>query len=146
MATALTCTMSGPAQVRAGEPVEVVFQLSNPTAGTVRVLDWHTPLEGVLNTIFDVSRDGTSLDYRGPMAKRAPPTADSYRTLSPGMSVEGKVDVARFYDLQAPGTYHIAFRGPLMDVARDGEPVPAPSGQYRPVEVQCPVVEVTVTP
>ncbi|WIG99346.1 protease [Myxococcus sp. SDU36] len=146
MTTTLTCTLSGPAQVRAGEPVELVFELSNPTAQALRVLGWHTPLEGVLNQIFDVSRGGGSLDYRGPMAKRAPPTADSYLTLSPGTSVEGKVDVARYYDLQAPGTYRIAFRGPLMDVAREGEPVPAPNGGFRPVEVPCPVVEVTVTP
>ncbi|WP_237077714.1 protease [Myxococcus xanthus] len=146
MATTLTCTLSGPAQVRAGEPVELVFELSNPTAQSLRVLGWHTPLEGVRNKIFDVSRDGGALEYQGPMAKRGPPTAGSYVTLSPGTSVEGKVDIARFYDLQAPGTYRIAFRGPLMDVAREGEPVPAPNGGFRPAEVPCPVVEVTVTP
>lgn len=146
MATTLTCTLSGPARVRAGEPVELVFELSNPTVQSLRVLGWHTPLEGVRNKIFDVSRDGDSLEYRGPMAKRGPPTADSYVALSPGTSVEGRVDIARFYDLQAPGTYRIAFRGPLMDVAREGEPVPAPNGGFRPAEVPCPVVEVTVTP
>ncbi|MFP2956924.1 protease [Myxococcus sp. 1LA] len=146
MAKTLTCTLSGPAQVRAGDPVELTFELGNPTAQSLRVLAWHTPLEGVRNKIFDVSRDNTALEYQGPMAKRAPPTADSYVTLSPGTSLEGKVDIARFYDLQAPGTYRIAFRGPLMDVAREGETVPAPNGGFRPAEVPCPVVEVTVTP
>ncbi|AEI64664.1 extracellular protease domain-containing protein [Corallococcus macrosporus] len=144
--TTLTCKLSGPEQARAGEPVELTFELGNPTAQSLRVLAWHTPLEGVRNKIFEVSRDGAPLDYQGPMAKRAPPAADSYVTLSPGTSVEGKVDLARFYDLQAPGTYRIAFRGPLMDVAREGEPVPAPNGGFRPADVPCPEVLVTVTP
>ena len=146
VATNLTCTLSGPALVRSGEPVELVFQLSNPTAKPVRVLTWHTPLEGVLNKIFDVSRDNTELEYRGPMAKRAPPTADSYVTLAPGASAEGKVDAARYYDLRAPGTYRIAFRGPLMDVAQEGQQVPAPNGGYRATDVSCPAVQVTITP
>ncbi|AKQ63430.1 Extracellular protease precursor [Myxococcus hansupus] len=146
VATKLTCTLSGPALVRTGEPVELVFQLSNPTAKPVRVLTWHTPLEGVLNKIFDVSRDNTALEYRGPMAKRAPPTASSYITLEPGASAEGKVDAARYYDLRAPGTYRIAFRGPLMDVAQEGQPVPAPNGEYRATDVSCPTVQITITP
>ena len=53
-------------EVKAGEPVEVVFQLSNPTAQPLFVLDWHTPLEGLLNDFFEVTRDGTELSYRGP--------------------------------------------------------------------------------
>jgi len=146
MTTSLTCTLSGPAQVSPGAPVELVFQLSNPSAQTLHVLDWHTPLEGVRNNIFDVSRAGTPLDYRGPMVKRGPPTADDYVTLAPGASVEGKVNVARDYDMRAPGTYRIAFRGVLKDVAREGQTVPASFGGFREVEVQCPAVQVTVSP
>ncbi|GHG94736.1 hypothetical protein [Comamonas sp. JC664] len=146
MATKLLCTLNGPVQVRSGEPVELVFTLSNPTDKRVRVLTWHTPLEGVLNKIFDVSRDNVEVEYNGPMADRALPSADSYITLEPGASAEERVDVAFSYDLRAPGTYRIAFRGPLMDVAQEGQQVPAPHGGFRAMDVSCPAVQVTITP
>ncbi|MCP3168418.1 protease [Myxococcus qinghaiensis] len=147
VAKTLECTLTGPAQVKAGEPVELVFKLTNPTKEPLYVLKWHTPLEGIRNDIFLVSRDGaaSALPYGGPMMKRAPPTASSYATLAPGESVEGTVDVAPAYGLQEPGTYRITFQGPLMDVTSDQAKVPALAGEYHDVALKCPEVVVTVT-
>ncbi|MFP2926311.1 protease [Pyxidicoccus sp. 3LG] len=144
MATTLDCALSAPAQVKAGEPVEVLFRLSNPTSQPLYVLDWHTPLEGLRNDIFQVTRDGAEVSYQGPMVKRAPPQADDYVTLAPGASVEGRVDVARGYDLSQPGRYKIAFRGQLMDVATRREDAPQAKGEFRELQVRCPEVETTV--
>lgn len=147
VAKTLECALTGPAQVKAGEPVELVFKLTNPTKEPLYVLKWHTPLEGIRNDIFQVSREGAAaeLSYGGPMMKRAPPDASSYATLAPGESVEGRVDVAPAYGVQEPGTYRITFRGPLMDVTSDKAKVPALAGDYHDVALKCPEVVVTVT-
>ncbi|WP_338863517.1 protease [Myxococcus stipitatus] len=143
----LECSLSGPSQVKAGEPVEVVFKLTNPTKQPLYVLKWHTPLEGIRNDIFTVTRAGSAapLGYGGPMMKRGPPDASSYATIAPGESVEARVDLSPAYGLDQPGTYHIAFRGPLMDVATDAAKVPAMAGEFHDLEVKCPELDVTVS-
>ena len=145
MATTLTCALSAPQTVKAGEPVEVVFRLTNPTSKPLYVLDWHTPLEGLLNNIFVITRDGTELDYSGPMLKRANPGADDYVAVEPGATVEGKVNAALAYDFTQPGRYQIAFRGQLMDVASEKGEVPHVMDGFRGQPVKCNTVETTVT-
>ncbi|MCY1019714.1 protease [Pyxidicoccus sp. MSG2] len=144
MATTLECALSAPKTVKAGEPVEVVFRLTNPTAKPLYVLDWHTPLEGLLNDIFQITRDGTELSYAGPMLKRGNPGADDYVAVAPGASVEGRVNVALAYDFTQPGRYRIAFRGRLMDVATQQAEVPHTLDGFRELPVKCPEVETAV--
>lgn len=145
-ATTLDCALSAPATVKAGQPVEVVFRLSNPGAKPLYVLDWHTPLEGLLNNIFDVTRDGTEIPYAGPMLKRGPPQADDYVTVAPGASVEGKVEVSLAYELKQPGRYRIAFKNRLWDVATEKSEAPHPTGEFREMQVKCAPLELIVTP
>jgi len=144
MATTLECQLRAPKTVKAGQPVEVVFRLSNPTSQPLYVLDWHTPLEGLLNDIFQVTRDGEELSYSGPMLKRGPPSADEYVTVAPGASVEGRVDIALAYDFTQPGRYRIAFRGRLMDVATQKPKEPHTLDRFRELAVNCPEVETAV--
>ncbi|MCP3059510.1 protease [Myxococcus sp. K38C18041901] len=143
----LECSLSAPAQVKAGEPVEVLFKLTNTSAQPVYVLKWHTPLEGIRNDIFKVTLTGSAADqsYMGPMVKRGPPDASSYATLAPGASEERGVDVAQAYGIQTPGTYRIHFVGQLMDVTTDAAKVPALNGEFHDTAVDCPDIEVTVT-
>ncbi|MCK8498690.1 MULTISPECIES: DUF1573 domain-containing protein [Myxococcus] len=143
----LECSLSAPAQVKAGEPVEVRFKLTNTSEQPVYVLKWHTPLEGVRNNFFRVTLAGSATEqpYLGPMVKRGPPDASSYATLAPGASEERSVDVAQVYGVQTPGTYRIHFEGPLMDVTTDAAKVPALNGEFHDTAVDCPDIEVTVT-
>ena len=39
---------------------------------------WNTPLEGLNNKFFRVTRDGVDLPYQGRIVKRMEPTAKSY--------------------------------------------------------------------
>lgn len=145
MAATLECTLSAPASVRAGAPVEVRFQLTNRTAQPVFVLKWRSPLEGLFGNDFQVTRDGTEIPYQGPMKKRGNPRAEDYVTVAPGASVEGKAEVSLAYEMREPGRYRIAYRGPLMDVATQQADVPRTLEQLQPQPVQCPAVETAVT-
>lgn len=144
MAEPLTCTISVRPRLKVGEPVELLFRLSNPTTKPLWVLNWHTPLEGLDNNIFVVTRDGIELDYRGIMKKRGPPVASSYVKLASGASVEAKVELSESYDFTVPGKYTIVFPGPLLDVATKKADVPHPSGESRPQDVRCGPVETTI--
>ncbi len=141
----LQCALSAPASLKAGEPVELTFRLTNTTAQPLFVLKWHTPLEGLKNNFLEVTRAGTPIDYQGPMFKRGDPQAGDYATVAPGASVEGKIDAALAYDFSKPGTYRIGFPGPLMDVASQQSELPRPLAQHRTLPVQCPAVEVAIT-
>jgi hypothetical protein len=145
MATPLDCTMSVPAQVRAGQPVEVSFKLTNPTSRPLHVLRWLTPLEGLMGSLFQVTRDGAEVPYRGPMLKRGDPAASDYTTVAPGASVEAKVEASLAYDFSQPGRYRIAFRDELMDVATDTAEVPHSRDRFQQFSVKCPAVETTVS-
>ncbi|RKH38555.1 protease, partial [Corallococcus llansteffanensis] len=141
----LDCALSAPAKARVGEPVEVLFQLTNRSAQAVYVLPWQTPLEGILGTVFDITRDGEEVSYQGPMVKRRAPSESSYVTIAPGATVENRVEVTQAYDFQKPGTYRITFRNELMDVTSRKEDVPRPGGDYKPAPVKCAPVDVTLT-
>ncbi len=146
MATTLECSLSVPPTVKAGQPVEARFQLTNRTAQPLYVLKWRTPLEGrLLGNDFEITRDGTGIPYQGPMVKRGNPGADSYVTLAPGASVDATVELSLAYELTQPGRYRIAFRNELMDVAEKQADVPRSLEQLRPTPVRCPVVETTIT-
>ena len=92
-----------------GEPVIVHVTLANPGEHRVAILRWRTPLDGVTAPLFTVTRDGVSVPYRGPMAKRPEPTGADYVTLEPGASVTSDVDLAKLHDLTTPGSYVVTY-------------------------------------
>ena len=140
----LQCTLSVAASHKVGEPVELTFRLTNPTAQPLFVLKWHTPLEGLKNNFLEVTRAGTRVEYQGPMFKRGEPRADDYVTLAAGATVQAKMDAALAYEFSKPGVYRISFPGPLMDVASVQSEVPRPLAQHRALPVQCPTVETVI--
>ncbi|HEX8439853.1 protease [Archangium sp.] len=144
MATTLDCTMSVPPSLKVGEPVQLRFQLTNPTAQPLFVLNWNTPLEGLFNNYLQVTRNGTDIPYRGPMFKRGAPEADAYVSVPAGKSVEASVEVSLAYDFTQPGHYRLAFRNELLDVTPNQAEVPHPLERFQPMTVKCPAVETTI--
>jgi hypothetical protein len=129
---------------KVGEPVMLRFQLTNPTARPLFVLDWHTPFEGLLNNFLQVTRDGVDIPYQGPMLKRGDPTAEDYVSIAPGASADATVEASLAYDFTQPGHYRIAFRNELLDVATKQAELPHTRDGFRAMPVQCPAVETTI--
>ncbi|MET0405782.1 MAG: protease, partial [Cystobacter sp.] len=142
----LECKMSVTPSARVNQPVELRFELTNRTSAPLYVLKWHSPLEGIRGRDFEVTREGTEVDYLGVMVKRASPQADQYVTIAPGASVEGRVDLTQGYSMTQPGRYRIAFSGSLMDVADKQSEVPRTFDTMQALPVNCPVLETTITP
>jgi len=106
--TLLPSTLS----VVAGAPVPLQMQVHNPTTKPVTFCTYHTLFEGLRNNLFVVQSDaGVAVDYRGMMAKRAPPSSSDYRTLKAGETiVSDAVNIGDGYALTT-GRYRIAFEG-----------------------------------
>jgi peptidyl-Lys metalloendopeptidase len=126
----------------AARPVLLAFTLRNRGTEPVAVLDWHTPLEGLLADVFEIRRDGgPPIPYRGPMVKRADPSADDYVVIGPGEEAVGEVEPGLAYDLSEPGRYRIALRAGLHDAAPPSE-VPRPRDAHRSRALDCPALEI----
>ena len=140
----MACRLEAEPGAVAGGPVKVRFTLSNRGARAVRVLEWHTPLEGFWSDVFEVSRDGRKLAYEGPLMKRGDPVRDDYVEIAPGKSVSAVVDLAGPYDLRRAGTYRVAFTRGLMDVARENEAYPRGRDAHRKRALACEPIDVVV--
>ncbi|HEY0782087.1 MAG TPA: M35 family metallo-endopeptidase [Thermoanaerobaculia bacterium] len=112
------------------EPVTLRFTLTNPTAETLQVLKWHTPLEGFKSDLLRVERDGRRVRYIGPLLKRGQPRPQDYVTLAAGQSVKAELDLAKGYDLSAPGHYTVQLDTQLLD-ARPGAQPPRDNRQLQ---------------
>ncbi|MEO6324975.1 MAG: protease [Thermoanaerobaculia bacterium] len=142
----LGCRLEADRTHAAGAPVRVTFFLRNRSARAVSILDWQTPLEGLLGDIFQIlpATGGEPLPYQGPMVKRRAPQSDEYVRISPKGEVSGSVDAAAAYDLTRPGRYTITFRGTLLDVVSGAAPRRA-GRELRPATVSCNSLSIEIT-
>jgi peptidyl-Lys metalloendopeptidase len=93
----------------AGEQVPVTATLTNIADHPVRVLKRNTPLDGIKEDLFTVSRDGVSVAYLGRHYKWAAPQPEDFVTLDPQQSVSHTVDIATAYDLSITATYNVQY-------------------------------------
>lgn len=133
----LICQITGEASYRSGEPALFDFRLENRSTREMHVLKWHTPLEGIMNRIFEVTRDGEELEYLGLMARRGDPVAGDYVTIAAGDTVSASFDLASAYDLTAPGAYRLEFESRILDMTTDRAHVPRPLNQHEPQVIEC---------
>ena len=146
--TGFSCTMKTDKTIYSpGEPVILFFTLTNNNAQDMFVLKWHTPLEGMRNNYLEVMVDGVKVRYRGIMAKRGPPDADSYRLVAAGETIDAEVDITKGYSSQKSGKYTVQLKTRLMDVVPKKEGVAfKPNGfdDFNPVAISSSVVEFDV--
>jgi len=88
---------------------KLVFTMSNDSSAAVHVLRWQTPFDGVTSDLFSVERDGVTVNYVGPLYKRAAPQAKDYIELQPGAARTVEVDLSAFYDMKVGGQYSINY-------------------------------------
>lgn len=91
---------------------DVVFNvtLTNTSSEPIQILKWSTPFAGqITQNMFEVTRDGQPVAYRGPIYKRVAPTAADYYLLKPGQTYTAKVELSSLYDMTVTGDYKVRF-------------------------------------
>ena len=104
----------------AAEQVTLQVTITNPSAGSIRVLSWFTPAEGISEPLFIVTRAGEPVAYLGPFVKRLAPTGRDYITLAAGGSLTWAVDLAAYYDLSVSGNYSLGYDVASTDLYAGG--------------------------
>ena len=107
------------------DTVLVRFALTNTSKQDVSVLTWNTPLDRMITDCLDVTVDGESIEYDGPMIKRGAPTASDYLVLAPGQTVEAEFPVSDAYDTSKPGKYDVKIKRAIGDVVPEKSAVKA---------------------
>jgi len=102
-----SCSLLVADSFTAGSPVKVGLELHNPGEEAIEVLQYFTPLEGILGSVYRVSFQGESLDYLGPMVKRMPPGDEDWLPLPAGDSLSTEVQINNAWDLSRAGDYRI---------------------------------------
>ena len=108
------------------EAVPLRFTLRNDSEREVKVLLWHTPVEGFSADIFDVRRDGESVPYIGRLVKRAAPQEKDFVTIAAGSAVSADFDLSAGYDVSRPGVYTVQYREDLLDAGDERSRSPRP--------------------
>jgi peptidyl-Lys metalloendopeptidase len=91
------------------QDVLVTVTLSNTTEHTVRILKWFTPVYGVEEPLFAVTRDGQPVSYTGAIYKRPNATGRDYISLRAGQSLTSVVNLGDYYDLSQSGKYVVSY-------------------------------------
>lgn len=92
------------------DEVAVTFSLTNTSEEAIRVLRWETPLQGLSNDLFVVTRDGERVPYIGRLVKWAAPTDEDYIVIEPGQTVSAVIDLSAAYDMSVTGNYSVRYR------------------------------------
>jgi hypothetical protein len=133
----IQCELSIAKLLRDAQPAELVFTLTNAGKEVVQVLNWQTPFEGIRAPMFTVLRDGTEVEYRGPMLKRGAPRKEDYLTLKPGERQQAKIDLAEAWDVEASGNYTVRYTAHLFDVIANPASAPRGLDEFNEVTPSC---------
>ena len=93
----------------ASDDVVVNVTITNTSSTPQHVLSWYTPFGETQESLFDVTRDGVKVNYRGAHYKRHVPRPGNYITLEPGESRSAKVELSVLYDMSVTGDYQVRY-------------------------------------
>ena len=97
--------------LKATDPAELSFSITNNSPQTIWILRWHTPFENRFSyDSFEVKKQGKKIPYKGRLVKRAAPQQKDYIAISSGETVSTVVDISQGYDIKLAGQYEIRFR------------------------------------
>jgi peptidyl-Lys metalloendopeptidase len=94
----------------ASDDVVVKVTFVNTSSQPQQILKWNTPFAGQMTQpLFEVTRDGHPVSYRGAIYKRVAPKAADYYVLQPGQSYSTKVELSALYDMSVTGDYQVRY-------------------------------------
>ncbi len=135
------------------EDVQLTFDLTSHNEQDLYVLEWNTPLEGMYNRYLRVfvggeeGAGGREVRYGGIMAKRGPPSAESYALVGAGKTLSASVTLNAGYDTSTLGRYSVELNAKLFDVVARKEGVEFQAsglGEMTHVPISCGPIHFTV--
>ena len=113
-ASGLDVRLGAVAGKRAGDGV-IHYSLTNQSSVDVLVLSWETPLRGIEDDLFEVSRNGQAVRYVGREYKRGLPQPEDYIEIKAGQTLSAEIDLSAHYEMRDAATYAVQFVGHFHD-------------------------------
>jgi hypothetical protein len=89
--------------------IVVRVTMINRGPGAFRLLRWNLPADGDLtNSLFEITRNGKPLGYRGRMVKRRVTAAD-YIRMEPDKPYSAEISLAQAYETGPRGRYKVRY-------------------------------------
>ena len=105
----LTCEISATPAQNLSDGIWLTFSIQSNLNKTIRILPWHTPLEGIFSHFFTIKdKTGQLLDYQGPLMKRAAPIDSDYINLEASQKLSHRVDLSKTYTFIQKQSYLIS--------------------------------------
>jgi peptidyl-Lys metalloendopeptidase len=125
--------------------VNVILKYTNVGGDTMSIYKWNVPEKGLFDPLFEVTRDGETVEYVGPMIKRRAPTADDVISVTPGMTVSAAIQLSTVYNMTQSGNYVIQYKMKADQVLFTTDSVLKPqsrsfNGGQEPVLQSAPIV------
>jgi peptidyl-Lys metalloendopeptidase len=98
------------------EDVILHVAITNPNLEAIRLLKWLTPIDGMDEPLFVVTRDGEPVPYLGAIYKRLAPIEEDYLALQPGETLSGDINLSAYYDLSVSGNYAVTYDIASLDL------------------------------
>ncbi|MBN1210319.1 MAG: peptidase M35 [Myxococcaceae bacterium] len=99
----------GSTALSARDDVQVTVTLTNVAGHPVKLLKRNTPVDGIKNELFNITRNGAAVQYIGRHYKWAAPEAGDFLTLGTGESLTRTVSLAGAYEFTETGSYSISY-------------------------------------
>jgi hypothetical protein len=100
--------------------IVVRVTMINRGPGVFRLLRWNLPADGELtNSLFEITRNGKPVGYRGRMAKRRVTPAD-YIRMEPDKPYSAEISLAQAYEVGLRGRYKVRYSA-YNQTAEDAE-------------------------
>jgi peptidyl-Lys metalloendopeptidase len=94
----------------ANQDVEIILKYTNKGSDTVLIYQHYIPKQQLSDPLFEVTLDGTPVQYVGRLVKRSVPTLEDMFQLKPGRSVSSVVQLSLEYDMTKTGNYLVIFK------------------------------------
>ena len=91
-----------------GQKLLITTVVKNVSSIPGRFCVYHTPFEGIMNDIFNLTLGGEEIPYVGVLASRRPPMEEDYCTLSPSEEKACTVELEG-YELEKKGVYELRY-------------------------------------
>jgi len=104
----------------ANQDVEIILKYTNKGPETVLIYQHYIPKQQLSDPLFEVTLDGTPVQYVGRLVKRSVPTLGDMFELKPGRSVSSVVQLSLEYDMTKAGNYLVIFKhdiGPMLSTS-----------------------------
>lgn len=94
----------------ANQDVEIILEYTNNGSNTILIYQHYIPKQQLSDPLFEVTLNGTPVDYVGRLVKRSAPTLGDMVQLGPGRSVSCVVQLSSEYDMTKTGNYIVMFK------------------------------------